>query len=93
VKHNPKESKGFPVTDTIISTLETYIAAQILKQPNRKISAEEPLISGGLIDSFSLMDLALYVEDTFGVRIEDTELNANTFDNLNQLAALIASRQ
>jgi acyl carrier protein len=81
------------VTDTIISTLETYIAAQVLKQPNRKISAEEPLISAGLIDSFSLMDLALYVEDTFGVRIEDTELNANTFDNLNQLAALITSRK
>jgi acyl carrier protein len=81
------------VTDTIISTLETFIAAQILKQPNRKISAEEALISSGLIDSFSLMDLALYVEDTFGVRIEDTELNANTFDNLNQLAALIASRK
>ena len=81
------------MTDTIISTLEAYLAAQILKQPNRKISAEEPLISSGLIDSFSLMDLALYVEDTFGVRIEDTELNANTFDNLNQLAALITSRQ
>jgi len=81
------------VTDTIISTLETYIAAQVLKQPNRKISAEEPLISAGLIDSFSLMDLALYVEDTFGVRIEDTELNASTFDNLNQLAALITSRK
>lgn len=81
------------MTDTIISTLETYLAAQVLKQPNRKISAEEPLISSGLIDSFSLMDLALYVEDTFGVRIEDTELNANTFDNLNQLAALIASRK
>ncbi len=81
------------MTDTIVSSLEKYIAGQILKQPNRKISAEEPLISSGLIDSFSLMDLALYVEDTFGVRIEDTELNANTFDNLNQLAALITSRK
>lgn len=81
------------MTDSIISSLETYIAEQILKQPNRKISADEPLISSGLIDSFSLMDLALFVEDTFGVRIEDTELNANTFDNLNQLAALITSRK
>jgi acyl carrier protein len=81
------------VTDTIIPVLETYIATQVLKQPNRKISPDESLISSGLIDSFSLMDLALYVEDTFGVRIEDTELNANTFDNLNQLAALIASRK
>jgi len=74
-------------------TLEKYIVEQILKQPNRKIEAGEPLISSGLIDSFSLMDLALFVEDTFGVRIEDTELNANTFDNLAQLAALITSRK
>ena len=81
------------MTETIISSLEKYIAAQILKQPNRQLSPEESLISSGLIDSFSLMDLALFVEDTFGVRIEDTELNANTFDNLTQLAALIESRK
>ena len=81
------------MTDDIISTLEKYLAAQVLKQPNRRIAPEEPLISSGLIDSFSLMDLALYVEDTFGVRIEDTELNADTFDNLTQLASLIESRK
>ena len=79
--------------DSIISEIEKYIATQILKQPNRKIAADEPLISSGLIDSFSLMDLALFAEDTFGVRIEDTELNANTFDNLTQLASLIESRK
>ena len=81
------------MTDTIISSLEKYVATQILKQPGRSISADEPLISSGLIDSFSLMDMALFVEDTFGVRIEDTELNASTFDNLNQLATLITSRK
>lgn len=81
------------MTDPIISDLEKFIAAQILKQPGRKISGNEPLISSGLIDSFSLMDIALFVEDTFGVRIEDTELNADTFDNLTQLAALITSRK
>lgn len=81
------------MTDPIISDLEKFIATQILKQPGRKISGNEPLISSGLIDSFSLMDIALFVEDTFGVRIEDTELNADTFDNLTQLAALITSRK
>jgi acyl carrier protein len=81
------------VTDTIISTVEKYIAAQVLKQPDRRIAPDEPLISSGLIDSFSLMDLALFVEDTFGVRIEDTELNANTFDNLTQLVSLVESRK
>ena len=80
------------MTETI-SSLATFIASKILKQPKRAITADESLISSGLIDSFSLMDLALYVEDTFGVRIEDTELNADTFDNLTQLAALIESRK
>ncbi|MFZ5881558.1 MAG: acyl carrier protein [Chloroflexota bacterium] len=76
-----------------ISKLEQFIAAKILKQPNRKIGADEALISSGLVDSFSLMDIALFVEDSFGVRIEDTELNAQTFDTLTQLAALIESRK
>lgn len=73
--------------------LSRFIATTILKQPGRVIGADEKLISSGLIDSFSLMDLALFVEDTFGVRIEDTELNAETFDNLAQLESLIESRK
>lgn len=77
----------------IIAQLSTFMSTNILKQPNRVIQPEESLISSGLIDSFSLMDVALFVEDTFGVRIEDTELNANTFDTLTQLASLIESRR
>ena len=77
----------------LIQPLSTFIATNILKQPGRVIGPVEPLISSGLIDSFSLMDLALYVEDTFGVRVEDTELNADTFDTLTQLASLIESRK
>ena len=77
----------------VIAQLTAFVRTSILKQPSRVIESSEPLISSGLIDSFSLMDLALFVEDTFGVRIEDTELNAGTFDNLNQLASLIESRQ
>ncbi len=78
---------------SIETALETYIASKILKQAGRRIAVDQPLISSGLIDSFSLVDLALFVEDTFGVRIEDTELNAQTFDNLSQLSALIQNRQ
>jgi acyl carrier protein len=77
----------------VIAQLAIFLAEKILKQPNRMIRADEALLSSGLIDSFSLMDVALYVEDTFGVRIEDTELNADTFDTLTQLAALIDSRR
>ena len=81
------------MTSDIINTLEGFITKELLKQPDRKIAADEALISGGLIDSFSLVDLALFVEDNLGVRIDDTELNADTFDTLTQLAELIKSRQ
>ena len=81
------------MTTEITSRLAKHIAEKIIKQPNRVITADEPIISSGLIDSFSLMDLALYVEDTFGVRIDDTELNASTFDSLDQLVNLIQSRK
>ncbi len=81
------------MTSEIINTLEGFITKEILKQPERKITADEALISGGLIDSFSLVDLALFVEEKLGVRIDDTELNADTFDTLTQLAELIKSRQ
>ena len=75
------------------SAISTYISSTILKQPRRKITETDPLISSGLIDSFSLVDLAMFIEDTFGVHIDDTELNAQTFDTLDQLAKLIQSRQ
>ncbi len=81
------------MADAITSALETYVSAKILKQPGRRIAEDAALISSGLIDSFSLVDLALFVEDAFGVRIEDTELNAQSFDNLRQLTAIIRARQ
>ena len=79
--------------ETIYSNLSEYIAIEILKQPKKEIAADEALISSGLIDSFNLVDLALYVEDNYSVHIDDTELNADTFDTLDQLVSLIQERK
>jgi acyl carrier protein len=79
--------------DDIIPVLMREITTQILKQPERVLDPDEPLISGGIIDSFSLVDLALIVENSFGVYVDDTELNAEVFDTLRELAELIRARQ
>lgn len=73
--------------------LAEYIITQVIKRPRYNLGWDEALISSGLIDSFHLVDLAIYVEDTFGVHIDDSELNAATFDTLNQLASLIKQRK
>jgi acyl carrier protein len=79
--------------ETIYTQLSKYIAADILKQPDRVIGKDEPLISSGLIDSFNRIDLSLFIEDTFGVVIDDKELKAETLDTLEKFAALIVSRR
>jgi len=80
------------MSDPIISTLSHYIANEIAKQPGKEIIENEPLISSGLVDSFHLVDLALFIEDTYGVQIDDTELNLETFDTIEQLVAIIRER-
>jgi len=80
------------MNEELIQKLGEYIAKNILKQPNRILKPDQPLLSSGLVDSFSVVDISIFVEDTFGVHIDDSELNAETFDTLDALAALIESR-
>ena len=80
------------MTTEIMQTISTYITTQILRQPKRALHTDEPLLSNGLVDSFSLVDLSLFIEKTFGVYIDNTELNRQTFDTLAQLTHLIQSR-
>ena len=77
----------------IKTKLSQYIAKEILKNSKRVIKDDEAIISSGMIDSFHLVDLSLFVENEFGVRIDDSELNKETFDTVDQLAALIESRK
>jgi len=81
------------MTDEIAKPLGKYIAEEIMKRPDRDIKLDEPLLSSGLVDSFSLVDLSLFIQDSFGVLIDDTELNVDSFDTLEQLTEIIRERK
>lgn len=81
------------MTEQIREPLRAYLAREILHDANYPLADDEPLISSGLIDSFSLVDIALWVENQFGVRIDDIDLNADSFDTLAQLVSFIVSQQ
>jgi len=76
----------------VITELGSKISDRILNQSENIIQPNDTLISSGLIDSFSLVDLSIIIEELYGVRIEDYELNADAFDNLSQLADLILAK-
>ncbi len=73
--------------------LRRYITHELMNDPDYELKDDEPLISGGLIDSFSLVNLQLFIEEQFGIFIDDTELTADAIDSVNDLAALIEARQ
>ena len=81
------------MTETIQEKLSSYISRDILRQPDRIIKPDDPLLTSGLIDSFHLVDLSLFIENTFGVRIDDVDLNASSFDTLSQLSSFIEKLQ
>jgi acyl carrier protein len=80
------------MTTELHDALAKYIATEILQQPKKVIAPDAALISSGLIDSFHLVDLQLHVEQQYGAQIDDTELNKDSFDTIDQLVALIQER-
>jgi acyl carrier protein len=79
--------------ESLRQQLREYLKRDILRDPNYPLGDDDPLISSGLIDSFSLVDIALWAENNLGVRIDNSELNADSFDTVNELADFIERRQ
>lgn len=77
----------------IRDSLRAYLLKNVLRDQSYPLGDDEPLLSSGIVDSFSLVDLALWVEDQFGVHIDNSELNADNFDTLTELASYVEQRQ
>ena len=77
----------------IQTKLARFIAEKIMKQPKRELRPDQKLISSGLIDSFSLVDVGLFIEDEFGVRIDDVDLTVELMDTLELMEKATAAQQ
>lgn len=69
--------------------MRAFIRNELLGRPGYPLEDDEPLITGGLIDSFSLAQIGVFVESEFGVYIPDTDLTVANMDTLNQMAARV----
>ncbi len=82
------------ISDTVVrKKLKSFILKEILRNPAYPMKPDEPLISGGLIDSFSVVQIAVFVEETFGIVIPDAELTVEDMDTLNQMVALVLNEK
>jgi acyl carrier protein len=73
----------------IKARLRAFICGELLGDASYPLRDDDPILSGGLIDSFYLAHLAVFIEDNFGVVIADADLTVENFDTLNLIALRI----
>ena len=74
---------------TVREALRQYIARELIRDESYQIADDEGIITNGLMDSFALAELAVYVEDEFNVYIPDPDLTVAKMDTLNQMVARV----
>ena len=76
--------------DDLRTVIRDYVVKEYLEEGDfRTIEAETPLISGGIVDSFSMVSLKRFLEKTYKIRIPDEQASPDAFDTVSRIAELV----
>lgn len=74
----------------IESLIRAYISENILFSSNGYPYADDAsFLEEGIVDSMGIMELVAFVDDNFGIEVEDEELVPDNFDSISRLASYI----
>lgn len=71
------------------AVLEYVIDEYVDEDDDVEVTADTPLISSGLVDSFSMVSLKAFLEKKYSIAIPDNEATPQAFDTVNSIAALV----
>ncbi len=54
-----------------------------------EVDSDTPLISGGIVDSFSMVSLKRFLEKKMKIEIPDAKATPEAFDTVNKILALL----
>ena len=76
--------------DEIITAVRDYIIREYLPEgDDRQITDKTPLISSGIVDSFSMVSLMRFLEKKYSIHIPDEAATPEAFDTVERIAALV----
>jgi acyl carrier protein len=75
--------------DEVREKLRHFITHDLIRDDSYLLSDDEGIITGGLMDSFSLAEFAVYVEGEFDVYIPDADLTVAKMDTLDHMVARV----
>jgi acyl carrier protein len=70
--------------------IRDYVVKEYVEEGDDRVVEEDtPLITGGIVDSFSMVSLKRFLEKKYAIRIPDAEATPAAFDTVNSIAALV----
>jgi len=67
-----------------------YVIREYLEEEDdRIVENDTPLISGGIVDSFSMVSLKRFLEKKYQISIPDADASPEAFDSVNKIAELV----
>ncbi len=80
-------------SEEIRGQVKDYILSTFLKgEDPSALTADTPLISGGVLDSLATLELVGFLEQRFGIELEAHEVDAERLDTLTSIAALVQNK-
>ncbi len=72
-----------------------YIRSEYLEEDDDDIEldANTPLISSGIVDSFSMVSLKRFLEKRYNISVPDEEASAEAFDTVASIVSLVKRHQ
>jgi acyl carrier protein len=78
-------------TESVATSIRNYIAQNILFSENTYPHPDEAsFLDEGIVDSMNLLGLVSFVEERFGIKVDDRDIVPDNFDSISRLAAYIA---
>jgi acyl carrier protein len=75
--------------DEIKEIVLNYVMKEYIEDEDEKITNDTCLISGGYVDSFSMVSLLVFLENKFKIKIQPSKATPEAFDSVNNIAALV----
>ncbi len=67
-----------------------YVKNEYLEEgDDREITYDTPIISGGIVDSFSMVSLKVFLETKYNISIPDAKASPEAFDSVNNIITLL----
>ena len=66
-----------------------YVIEEYLEDEDEEITYDTPLISGGIVDSFSMVSLKRFLENKYNISIPDDKATPEAFDTVEKIVALV----